>query len=90
MPLQALLLISIRDALLTTYALLPSHLSVDSSRKPQALILIILDSEDFYCRRQLTKGYKLSYTTGYCMHGLLACREAYEFEQLGTGLSWFR
>ena len=22
--------------------------------------------------------------------GLLACREAYEFGQLGTGLSWFR
>ena len=30
MPLLALLLISIRDALLTTYALLPSHLSLDS------------------------------------------------------------
>ena len=35
-------------------------------------------------------GYKLSYTTGYCMLGLLACSEAYEFGQLGTGLSWFR
>ena len=23
------------------------------------------------------------------MHGLLACSEAYEFGQLGTGLSWF-
>ena len=29
-PLQALLLVSIRDAFLTTYALLPSHLSEDS------------------------------------------------------------
>ena len=29
-PLLTLLLISIRDALLTTYALLPNHLSVDS------------------------------------------------------------
>ena len=46
MPLLALLLISIRDAILTTYALLPSHLSVDS----RALILIILRSESFYCR----------------------------------------
>ena len=45
-PLLALLLISIRDALLTTYALLPSHRSVDS----QVLILIILSSESFYCR----------------------------------------
>ena len=26
----------------------------------------------------------------YCMLGLLACSEAYEFGQLGTGLSWFR
>ena len=26
----------------------------------------------------------------YCMHGLLTCNEAYEFGQLGTGLSWFR
>ena len=25
-----------------------------------------------------------------CMHGLLACSEAYEFGHLGTGLSWFR
>ena len=25
-----------------------------------------------------------------CMHGHLACSEAYEFGQLGTGLSWFR
>ena len=46
MPLLALLLISIRDALLTTFALLPTHLSVDS----QALILIFLSSESFYCR----------------------------------------
>ena len=30
MPLLALLLVSIRDAFLTTYALLPSHLSEDS------------------------------------------------------------
>ena len=26
----------------------------------------------------------------HCMLGLLACSEAYEFGQLGTGLSWFR
>ena len=25
-----------------------------------------------------------------CMLGLLECSEAYEFGQLGTGLSWFR
>ena len=25
-----------------------------------------------------------------CMHGILACSEAYEFGQLGTGLSWCR
>ena len=44
------------------------------------------------CRkRRLIMGYKLSYTTGnYCMLGLLACSEVYEFGELGTGLSWFR
>ena len=26
----------------------------------------------------------------HCMLGLLTCSEAYEFGQLGTGLSWFR
>ena len=26
----------------------------------------------------------------HCMLSLLACSEAYEFGQLGTGLSWFR
>ena len=26
----------------------------------------------------------------YCMHGLIACSEGYEFGQLGTMLSWFR
>ena len=26
----------------------------------------------------------------HCVLGLLACSEAYEFGQLGTGLSWFR
>ena len=43
------------------------------------------------CRkRRLIIGYKLSYTTAaYCMLGLLACSEAYEFGQLGTGFSWF-
>ena len=40
------------------------------------------------CKRRLIMGYKLSYTTG--LLGLLACSEAYEFEQLGTVLSWFR
>ena len=25
----------------------------------------------------------------HCLLGLLACSEAYEFGQLGTGLSWF-
>ena len=25
----------------------------------------------------------------HCMLGILACSEAYEFGQLGTGLSWF-
>ena len=33
MPLLALLLVSIRDAFLTTYALLPSQLSEDSHRE---------------------------------------------------------
>ena len=37
MPLLALLLVSIRDAFLTTYTLLPSHLSEDSLRILQAL-----------------------------------------------------
>ena len=36
-PLLARLLVFIHDAFLTTYALLPSHLSEDSSRIPQAL-----------------------------------------------------
>ena len=26
----------------------------------------------------------------YCMLSLLACREAHEFGQFGTGLFWFR
>ena len=26
----------------------------------------------------------------HCMLGLLACSEAYEFGEFGTGLSWFR
>ena len=26
----------------------------------------------------------------HCLQGLLACSEAHEFGQLGTGLSWFR
>ena len=52
-PLLALLLVSIRDALLTTYTWLPSHLSVDSHH--EYLMLphthqIILNSENFYCR----------------------------------------
>ena len=38
----------------------------------------------------ITKGYKLSYTTGLLHAWILACSEAYEFGQLGTGLSWFR
>ena len=37
MPLLAVLLVSIRYAFLTTYALLPSHPSEDSSRILQAL-----------------------------------------------------
>ena len=28
--------------------------------------------------------------SAYCMLGLLACSEEYEFGQLGTGLSWLR
>ena len=35
-------------------------------------------------------GYKLSLPPAYSMLGLLACSEAYEFGQLGTGLSWSR
>ena len=43
------------------------------------------------CRkRQLIIRYKLSNTTGLLYACLLACSEAYEFGQLGTGLSWFR
>ena len=34
--------------------------------------------------------YKLSYTTGLLHAWILACSEAYEFGQFGTGLSWFR
>ena len=52
-PLLALLLVSIRDALLTNYALLPSHLSVDSHHEYLKLThthQIILNSENFYCR----------------------------------------
>ena len=52
-PLLALLLVSIHDDLLTTYALLPSHLSVDSYHEYLKLShtnQIILDSENFYCR----------------------------------------
>ena len=49
-PLLALLLVSIRDAFLTTYALLPSHLSEDSHHEYLKLShthQIILNSEDF-------------------------------------------
>ena len=28
--------------------------------------------------------------SAFCILGLLACCEAYEFGQLGAGLSWFR
>ena len=52
-PLLALLLVFIRDALLTTYASLPSHLSVDSHHKYLKLShthQIILNSENFYWR----------------------------------------
>ena len=52
-PLLALLLVSIRDALLTTYALLPSQLSVDSHHEYLKLShthQIILNSDKFYCR----------------------------------------
>ena len=53
MPLLALLLISICDAFLTTYSLLPSHLSGDSHHEYLKLShthQIILSSEDFYCK----------------------------------------
>ena len=52
-PLLALLLVSIRDALVTTYASLPSHLSVGSHHEYLKLShthQIILNSENFYCR----------------------------------------
>ena len=52
-PLLALLLVSIRDALLTTYALLLSQLSVGSHHEYLKLShthQIILNSENFYCR----------------------------------------
>ena len=52
-PLLALLFVLIHDALLTTYALLPSHLSADSHHDCLKLSQnhqIILNSENFYCR----------------------------------------
>ena len=52
-PLLALLLDSIRDAFLKTYALLPNHLSEDSHHEYLKLShthQIILNFEDFYCR----------------------------------------
>ena len=52
-PLLALLLVSIRDALLTTYTLVPSHMSVDSHHEYLKLShtrQIILKSENVYCR----------------------------------------
>ena len=51
--LLALLLISIRDSFITTYSLLPSHMSEDSHCEYFKLShthLIILSSRDFYCR----------------------------------------
>ena len=56
MPLLALLLVSIRDAFLITYSLLPSHLSEDSHQEYFSLShthQIILSSEDFYCRNRV-------------------------------------
>ena len=44
-PLLALLLLSIRDAFLTTYALLPSHLSEDSHHEYLKLALLIRSSD---------------------------------------------
>ena len=41
----------------------------------------------FACRRRRKiKGNKLSYTKACCVLSLLACSEAYEFGQLGTGM----
>ena len=55
MPLLALLLVSIRNAFLTTFALLPSRLSEDSSRILQSSLIhqIILYTEDFYYRNRV-------------------------------------
>ena len=53
MPLLALLLVSICDAFLTTYALLPSHLSVDSHHEYLKLShthQIILNSKKYDCK----------------------------------------
>ena len=53
-PLLALLLVSIRDALLTTHALLPSHLSEDSHHEYLKLShthQIILNSEEFLLQK---------------------------------------
>ena len=42
------------------------------------------------CRkRRLSSDINCPVPPAYCMLGVLACSEAYEFEQLGTGLSWF-
>ena len=57
MPLLALLLVSIRDAFLTTYALLPSHLSGDSHHQYFKALSYTSDhpknSEDFYYRNRV-------------------------------------
>ena len=57
MPLLALLLVSIRDAFLTTYTLLPSHLYEDSHHKYFKALSYTSDhpknSEDFYYRNRV-------------------------------------
>ena len=55
-PLLALLLISIRDAFLTTYTLLPSHLLkplITNTSSFHTLIRSSWNSEDIYCRNRV-------------------------------------
>ena len=66
-PLLALLLVSIRDAFLTTYALLPSHLSEDSHHEYFKALSYISDhpknSEDFYYRNRVLATNNISATS---------------------------
>ena len=95
-PLPALLLLSIRDAFLTTYALLPSHLSEDSHHEYLKLShahQIILNSENFYCRNGVLATNIISAPRQRCQHpnkGALLLAQAKRTRNISSASSYRR